>query len=383
VVDWFRALQMVRWLSDQENVVWVSAITRPSSAPRADFPPLNNYRALRAIFETRDGKELQWHFVWNTETAASLYEDDLIKAFGISDDKARRYAIRSAQVRNIPLWRRLTPWGIAAGFLASLAAIITNLDQINNFVVQWRHIPEMTLEPTAPLQISSDGIENKTIIVRGDPFFRARLSDLSMQIERDENNPNTNPLPAPASVGLPLHRSVDVGDKLELILPFTKVPAGRYLVKLHGKVRTSWNEGQFAPKEPLHLDARPAFSGAKRRIQPWPPDSADSSGKFKEALVEIHLFFGRPSQAALNLRVTLDGAWSGWEIIDQLPSGTLERLSQNTSDKPKAIVFGLRNFPASAFSTSVLQLRLQAANPLSPEEWPNKIGELNVDLLPD
>lgn len=383
VTHWFRTLQIVRWLSDQENVGWVSVITRPPSAARADFPPLNDYHGLRAIFETHDGAELRWHFVWKLETAASLYEDNLVAAFGKPGDKATRYAIRSAQIRKIPLWRRLTPWGIATGLVAGLAAIAANVDQINNSFLQWKHAPEMTLETTDTLQISSDQVESKTITLRGDPFFRARLSDLSMEIELEKGNTNTNtkPLLKKAMIGLPFHRSVDVGDTLELTLPFNKIQAGRYLVKLRGQVRTSWRKGVFAPKEPLRLDVRPAYSGAKGKIEPWPPDNSNPNGKFNEALVEIHLSFGRPSQPIVNLRVSLDGAWSGWEIVDPLPGGSLERTSQNTPADPKAIVFGLRNFPAPPFSTHVLRLRLRAANALSANDWPKNIGELYVGLL--
>jgi hypothetical protein len=383
VIHWFRTLQIVKWLSDPENVGWVSVITRPPSAARTDFPPLNDYHGLGAIFETHDSEGLRWHFVWKLETAASLYEDNLIRAFGISGGKATRYAIRSAQIRRVPWWRRLTPWGIATGLVAGLAAIAANVDQISNSFLQWKHAPEMTLETTDTLQISSDQVESKTITLRGDPFFRARLSDLSMQIQPDKSNPNIDPksLPRDTMVGLPFHRSVDVGDKLELILPFKKISAGRYLVKLRGRVRTSWRKGVFAPKEPLRLDVRPAYFGAKGKIEPWSPVNADPKNKFREAIVEIQLTFGRPSQSTLNLRVSLDGAWSGWEIVDPLPGGSLERTSQNTAADPKAVVFGLRNFPTPPFSTHILRLRLQAANALSAADWPTNIGELYVGLL--
>jgi hypothetical protein len=378
--NWFRSRRMLRWLSEQDNVIWVSAIDRPAAAPKQDFPSLKEYRGLRAVFETHANAVTKWHFVWNIADSATQHETDLVSRFGNPGGSIDRYGIRSVELPK-PAWKGITPLIIAvAAIVTSSAAILTHLDEITAAITKWKHKPEMTLGNSDTVHVSSNLEEYKKVTLYGDPFFRARLVDLFMQIEPDPDSPETKPLPR-ARVEMPSARSVDVGNELVLNLPFNKVPPGHYLVKLHGRIETEHREAEFAPATPLHLDARAPYSGIKGRIQPWPPDGADAAGKFKEALVEIRLLFGRPSQPSLNLRVSLDGLWTKWTIVDPLPGGVLERLSQNSVGKPKTLVFALRNFPAAPFSTQVVRLRVEGLNPLSKEDWPNKVGELYVGLL--
>ena len=380
ILNWLRTIRVVRWLSEQNDVVWVTVIRRPSSASEVEFPSLKEFRGLRGILETHENQETKWHFVWNCGNNGSSHQSDLLRRFGTPESPVEQYVIRSAEAWG-PSSKRLTTWVVAVGAsIAGLAAILTHIDEIIGSFEKWFHVPRLAVASSEVLRVSSELEDRRNIVLYGDPLFRARLIDLSMRIEPEA--PSVQAGASVKNVDLPAQRSVDVGGELTITLPFNRVPPGRYSVKLHGKIETEHRVADFAPP-PLRLDARARFSGAKGKIQPWPPPPAgtDSSDNFKEALVEIQLLFGQPLQPTLNLRITLDGSWVKWDIVDPLPGGSLERLSQNSPTKPKAVVLGLHNFPAPAFSTYVLRLRLEAQQPLRREDWPKNVGELYVGLL--
>lgn len=237
----------------------------------------------------------------------------------------------------------------------------------------------MTVESWGTIQLASGSPDPKEITLRGDPFFRSRLADLSMQISPDAKSPGTTPLPNGGKVLLPAwHRSVDISGKLELLLPFENLPAGRYNVILRGKVHTAWRSSDFAPQEPLRLEVRDPVSVKKVQVTPWPPGAA--VGKFRDALVELRLDFGRPKEVLSNLQVRLPGKWVGWSIVDPLSGGIVEKLSSNTLKEPKSVVFALRDFPSKAFASQSLRLQIQATSALTPEQWRQAVPEPEVDF---
>ena len=374
VRDRWRALSVVKWLSKQEDVLWIFIIEPTLTAQQAGFPKLEKYRGLRAITEVRSASgSVEWHFLWATESAANEHEPDVSNNFASTG--TTRIAVRAVEIPKKSWWKRLLPWFATVG-LAGVAAIASQLETINTFRLELQHQPDMTLESSEAIQVDSDSIEKKEITLWGDPFFRSQLTNFSMQILPDPEFPGTAALPNGGKVPVPAwHRSVDIGKEVKLILPFNKVPPGRYLVILHGEVHTAWRSAEMAPQDPpLRLDARAPVVGQKNKVTPWAPDGV-ATEKFPQALLDIDLVFGRPKHSTSTVRVVLTGQWVGWWIDDLRAGVQLERQSQNSPQHPKSVVFALRNLPSENFSSQRVRVRVQAPIPLTNDEWQKKVPQ--------
>lgn len=376
VCDRWRALRLVRWLSEQEEILWMSIIKPTACALQAARPNLDSFRGLRALTEVKNGNgEIEWHFLWGTEGAAEEYESIINKKFGAT--KAIRAAVLTVTIPKEKLGKL---WTTLTVTLASVALIMANLETINSFLLQLNHQPQMTLESRETIQVASSSKEQKEIVLLGDPFFRARLGGLTMYINPDPDYPRTAALPNGGKVSIPAwHRSVDVSQELKLRLPFVNLPAGRYRVVLRGKVHTAWRSASFKPSHSIPLDVRAPVAARKIQVLPWSSD-ARVGGKFPEALVDLDLLFGRPEDKILNVRVILEGGWTGWSV-ENLPDVTIERESQNTPQNPKSVVFALRGLQRAEFTSKQVRLRISAGKPLTAEEWSLAVPEPFAELF--
>jgi hypothetical protein len=130
--DRWRALSVVKWLSKQEDVLWISIIEPTPTAQQAGFPKLEKYRGLRAITEVKSASgSVEWHFLWATESAANGNEPDLSNNFASTG--ATRIAVRAVEMPKNRWGKRPLLWVLATGALASVAAIVSNLETINTF----------------------------------------------------------------------------------------------------------------------------------------------------------------------------------------------------------------------------------------------------------
>jgi hypothetical protein len=378
--DRWRALDLVKWLSEKDDVVWISIIEPTPSAQMAGLPKLESYRGLRAITEIKNAKgAMEWHFLWETEGAVDRNEPRVSNSYASAG--VTRAAVRVVEIRKQKWWKNSLLWILATGALASVATIVTNYETIEAFVLEWRHEPEMMLENPQTIQIASDSNESKEITILGDAFFRARLTDLSMKIVADPEYSAAAALPNGGDLKLPsLRRSVDVGQELKLRLPFDKVPAGRYFVILSGNVQTARRSAAFAPPQGfLRLDARAPVSAKKKSVTPWAPNAVQSE-RLPEALVDIGITFGRPKATSSNLRLVLGGAWIKGSIDILVPGAQYEIQSQNSPQSPKGIVVVLNNIPSQAFTSQTVRLKVQAPTSLTEAEWQKAVPEPEVSF---
>jgi hypothetical protein len=373
-VDRLQNLKLAKWLSEQESAVCVSILSPTSLALQTGLPEVAKYRGLQAVMEVKNPQgNIEWHLLWRTEHAADRSEWRFAQTHGIGP--AARYSVRDIKLQREKWWKRVLPWGfIAASTIGGVAAIITNWGTIDDSRLQIMHKPEMSLESHEMIKLASHSKESKEIVLRGDPYFRARLEGLSMKIEPDPKYSNGQQLPNGGNYEIPASpRSVDVSGELKVNLPFEMLPPGRYLVYLRGKVQTKGNSGELQlPQGALELDVRDKVAARRTQVTPWqnPPSSIVS--KTSEALVDFTLLFGRLHNKTSNLRLVLAGEWTSWSMDDP-PQGTaIDRESQNSSEHPKGIVFVLRNVPSEEFGSLSLRIHVQAPTPHTNDEW-NKI----------
>ena len=377
VRDRFRATRLFRWLTDRESVTWVSVIQPTTAALLSGPPPLSDYRGLRALLDIEDAVLREWHLIWTTEWAADLNEARFAAAFG--NGPPTRRAIRAVEIPKTAWWLRPRPWTALAAGLAVLAAAVANFGTLKDVVVEIAHRPDVSLESTETLHAASNVADGQDIALRGDPFFRSRISGLSMTIVPDPDHPGTRPLPNDGKTLVAgTNRSLDISEKILLRLPFDRLPAGRYLVHLDGRVDTAGSSSKFSPRPGLVLDVRSPVSLEVKAVTPWPPDNQRVTSS--EALVDVALRFGRVPEASSTVRVVLPGHWSGWNVESLPHSSTLERQSQNSKSNAKSIVFALRNFPTKSFTSQSLRITVEAPAALTETEWAHSFAGQYAEL---
>ncbi|HEY5743922.1 MAG TPA: hypothetical protein VIS99_15450 [Terrimicrobiaceae bacterium] len=103
VQDRWHALRVVKWLSEHEDIVWISTIAPTPKAKQAGLPKLEAYRGLRAIAETKDGSgAIQWQFLWATRCAADRHESRISNDF--ASTAATRTAVCTVEIRKKRFW---------------------------------------------------------------------------------------------------------------------------------------------------------------------------------------------------------------------------------------------------------------------------------------
>jgi hypothetical protein len=379
-VDRMRSSKLTKWLFEQENAVYVSIINPTPAALDSGPPGVDEYRGLQAIVELkRPQGEYEWHLFWRTAHAADQNEFRFLQTLG--SGVVERCEVRNIQVQKEKWWKRVLPWSVVAtGAFASIAAIITNWQTIQDYREEKAHKPEMTLETRETINVVFHSKEPKVITFRGDPFFRARLDILSMKIQGDPKYPAALSVQSREINDIPgSHLSVDVSQELKVPLSFEDLPPGRYIVHLSGKVSTKWSSAELElPKDGIPLDVRDIIAVHKTAVTPWPP--SETEAKSDQALVDFTLLFGDVHDKNSNVKIVLSGNWTSWSMDDPPPQTQVEPQSLNNSQKPKGIVFILQNAPSGKFGSLPLRIRVSAIQPLSGEEWKKEVPEPTAEL---
>jgi hypothetical protein len=376
---------LARWLSDQQDVVWGS-IVEPTQSALSDGPPrLEEYKGLRALTElvAATGGKPQWQLVWSSEWAADRNEASFARRYGQAG--AVRFAIRYVEVPKRKWWTKPVPVTLALALLGTIATAVSNIESLRNFATEVTHTPTLSLETTQLVRAASDVYDPREVDVRGDPYFRSRISGITMTIVPDPEFPGTEPLPNDHKTVLSGSiRALDVSEKVSLPIPLNKLPAGRYLIKLNGAVHTAgFQTGQFSPED-IKLEIRPPVRSVVRQLTPWPAEEATRSGRASEALVDLRFEFGRVSEATSSMRIVIPGKWTHWKHDpDTLPSGqSIERQSVNSEQRPNAVLFLLKDVPSPMFGSRSIRIHLYSQSPLTTEQWQNAIADQYADLLP-
>jgi hypothetical protein len=264
-------------------------------------------------------------------------------------------------------WRQALPLTALTVLLGSIAAVATNVTALKNAYVELSHNPEATLEgDNYSLHAASNAHDQQVdIAIRGDSFFRSRISGVTMRITPDPKFPGTGALSdeAPVTI-LASNRSLDISEKMTIALPINHIPAGHYRIQLSGTIATGWKPANFM-LHAISLEVRPPVS-IHLHVIPWQPGSS-AQGLYSEALVDIAFLFGRVDDAASTVNVVLKGHWSGFSFV-QIPAGAkAEATSQNAPSDAKSIAFLLRYFPSKSFSTESMRIKVSSPSPMARE----------------
>lgn len=381
----WRALQLVRWLSDQEDVLWISVLEPSAAARQAGIPEPNAYRGLCAITEVRNSAtgRFEWHFLWGSQARADEHEPAISESFSSPAMRSVRTAVCRTAMRKRGLWTRSTLfWGFLTAAVASIATVLSNLNDINDYWLERQHEPEMTLESHDSIVVASD--DSKPIgrvTLRGDPFFRTRLTNLSMQLVPDAKFPGTPALPKEGVIVVPsLRRSIDVSEEMTVSLPLGNVPAGRYLLTLRGTVESNRNKAEFAPQEKIRVDIRNPIALRKLAVKPrFPMDAA--AAPFTDALVEFRIVFGSTARALPGVTIVLRGQWVNWFIDDHPSAATPIEISKISAQAPKSIVFELRDLPVERFGSHYVRLAVRSPVPWTLEQWERETSDFYADFV--
>lgn len=348
--------------------VLVSVIPTTAGNPKYSALKVDDFEGLMAIQEVRrpDGN-VELRCRWENEKAANHGERTLVQALG-SADVAREY-IGFVKVKPRARWRRLLSWGYVAGVLGSFVAISGNLEEIRTFFVKLGHKPEITLESLDPMIVAAEVGESRVVTLRGDSFFRTRVSNFVMQLEPDPESKQTRPLDGGGFRPIPsARRSIDISEKLELPIPFEKIPAGDYLMTLNGKVSSGWHPRDFGPTQAVKVQVRNPLALARVRLNPWRPEPGDPT-RFTRALVDLDILFGRSAEPTQDLRIVILGQWVGYDVLQSPATGVAKRETQNAPADPGEVMFSLAAVPSVSGSRKGIRVELVSPKPLTSAEW--------------
>lgn len=368
-----RLKRLSGWISQRDLPPTASVITPTDAAKRQGLPKVDDYKGLITISDIESGSgQREWHFLWSSARVAEQNENEIVRLFAAGPPT--RYTINWLEMSAEHGWRRFVSFGLITTFIASIAAVLTHIDEINMSRIKLFHTPEMTLETSDTLQIDSTHRELKDIVIRGDPFVRSRLTNLSAHLRRMAPPDDDQPIEV-----LGAEQSVDISGELKAKLVFDKLSPGLYAIEMAGTTTSGWpfNTGRLdAKKGALRADVRRPLQLQWMAVTPWPePPSEDD--KTTQALFDFLIVFGKSTLANRDVQIRLLGEWTHW-TAQTLPTGsTAQYLSQNSREHPKDIVFLLRNVPSSAFSKQPIRLQIESVRPLSRREWQTKTLDLS------
>jgi hypothetical protein len=370
VLTRWRVGRVFRWLTKQEDVLWVSVIVPTPDALQAGPPTLANYRGVHTLLEIERGSQVrEWHLYWSSEWAADVSEKRFASTFGTGS--STRMAIWSAEIAKEKWWRRVFRLGVVTTLLASIAAILVNIEVLKNVMVELYHPPEISLElRNRPLRAASNAEDADDIAIRGDPFFRSRISGMTMRVVPNPRFPGMPTLPATAVGGA--NRSLGISEKITVSLPIHRLPAGKYRVILKGDVSTAWRSGHFAPSDGIPLEVRPPVA-VQTAVIPKQTE-VGAAGLTTEAFLDMAVLFGRVENAMTTVQILVPGHWSGYSFEQTPPGSQPEAISKNSLGDAKAVAFRLRYLGSKAFSVQSLRISVTSPVPLSKIEWQNAVA---------
>ncbi|MDF1816208.1 MAG: hypothetical protein P1V20_28670 [Verrucomicrobiales bacterium] len=367
-----------KWLLSNRSLVCISRFTPSKKSLQSGLPTVTFYRGLRYIVEVKNqANDIEWHFYWDSDRIADLYEESV--ADHLASPPAVRTVVRNVSAKRSPWYQRWAPWGIISGGIAGLAALASNADKLSSAYHDWTHHPVVTLEAALqePLRIRSHQNNEKVHVqFRGDPFYRARMTKLSMEV-KPVNLPSIprTQWPVPQNTPLGPTRSFGVSEQFTVPLLLSGYRRGTYEITLTGVVRTVRAKAPFKTAQPLLLEVRDDVEIKIKRenVAPWP----DPGRKSKEAIVTFAMQFGKIEPQAIDIRVKIDGHWIGFKFHELPGQFMIERQSHmrhNPEGRP--IYFVIQNVESREFSgTPGIHLIVQSDQYLTRDQWQEKINE--------